>query len=620
MIKMDIERIITEEWGSFEENRDSNKKNAIQILQKVLRLYPSLVRSAKDKSEKISLINNHLLLYSVLGDLYLKVEDYQSAISSFETAWAMMPVSLNEMENSEEFKWKIHEKVLVPLAQAYNHEGDYFNFRGVAEREKELFMTNIEKLLSGSEEMKANAWCDIGIGYQASGDLKKAIWAYKKAINQDLRNERARTLLLGSYGTIIAFRNFFSEGETKKALDNILSEFDFDNEIQISSNVNLIEIELNRKKIAKYAKQKMHLSKNSVVSFSVKKSSSFIESLSSYGLVNEQSKEIIKIYGSMDAAENEAELLSFFSYLGAPQVLGRATFGDLCINKMEFISGQSLYDHISLGVNTEKKIDLFEQAIDLLAEMQDKGLDIEGLDESALVNPEYFTGYNQGYLGGSVHTDKEGKEINVRFLVDINSENYSVINNILIDSAKTNPSFLVDFKLQNVYVNDNEQVVPLDLEKRRIFCGESDLVKLLRYGVEFEEWDDSFEYSAEDESGFNEAEDYIKTKRYLSEAEETDLIDRYYEKRNINFDDKRVDASMVHIHLFYVGWDERMISSIEDKNKQACLKNRQRYHLLEAKVKLDEMRNSNIYNSEEKEQFARLRKDLDGISITGIPE
>ncbi|MEA2036247.1 MAG: hypothetical protein U9O94_01975 [Nanoarchaeota archaeon] len=178
------------------------------------------------------------------------------------------------------------------------------------------------------------------------------------------------------------------------------------------------------------------------------------------------------------------------------------------------------------------------------------------------------------------------------------------------------------------------QVTLLDYECGVKILGEVDLMKIMRNGLGFDDWDPRKNYKANEQEKRENVESYIKTKRYHSREDEQEVIQTYNETRVDSKSQaksytpeaqKRFDMAALYTHIWYVSWFSHKMNESDISNQtREVVGNRVNFHLLEAKLALDHvMYDGNVSYATEFERpqlieslgLKELRKSLDLIPI-----
>jgi len=328
----------------------------------------------------------------------------------------------------------------------------------------------------------------------------------------------------------------------------------------------------------------------------------------------------VKIYKNPKDYEFEQAIIAGLIEAGInTRPLGPHTqLGDLSVSMFSFINGRNLYDVLHDAPTQEQRAHYFEAAIKDLVAIQKAGAEFcerNAFDLKQLSRDhDFFTRYIQCHMteGHIPTTVVEAVYANISQLIDY-----------LVAETRKDPSYYKDSNPRNVMVAI-EEASHIDFEYQDITLGEFDLAKLLRNGLEYTEWDDSYDYSATttDSAGFIEkraaAKQYLASRRYLNQDEEEHFLEVFNQEKGRSLDveaHKRYDMASLYVHLYYVGWFAMKSNEATSHYALNIVNNRKKYHLLEAKCLVDDILYDRQYNLNHqfRTELTELRKSLDLI-------
>jgi len=178
---------------------------------------------------------------------------------------------------------------------------------------------------------------------------------------------------------------------------------------------------------------------------------------------------------------------------------------------------------------------------------------------------------------------------------------------------------------------DGVKVTLLDYECGAKILGEVDLMKIMRNGCHFEFWLPNIDYTSSEwnEESRKKAEAWVSSKRYFPRDNESEVIRLYNIERDKQYDPeaiRRFDMASLYTHIWYVAWFSHKMREEDISDKSRCIiGNRVNYHLMEAKLMVDEIIHDKLrpYLADEpaRQQFLdsmglpQLRKSLDNIPL-----
>jgi len=174
---------------------------------------------------------------------------------------------------------------------------------------------------------------------------------------------------------------------------------------------------------------------------------------------------------------------------------------------------------------------------------------------------------------------------------------------------------------------DKPAVVLFDYECGVKIMGEVDVFKILRNGCHFDcYWDAGIDYKIDEwEEKSPMVEKFLADKRYLSREAEGPFVEIYNQERGKEYDDiarVRFDLAALYTHIWYVAWFSHKVKEPKKSDKQRQqIANRVTYHLVEAKLVLDEiLHNKGVYSDSQLQlagtlNLQKLRETLDGFKL-----
>jgi hypothetical protein len=322
-----------------------------------------------------------------------------------------------------------------------------------------------------------------------------------------------------------------------------------------------------------------------------------------------------EVVGGDDAATIEEKLLTSLGKrnIRVPSVVTSTEIPDYKVLMLRFVDGQNLYSILHTDITKDVKNAIFQNAIDQLAAIQKTVPEIADKVSITLedlsIDHSFITDYLRDPFMGCYGQAGENVFSSMEYFLSL-----------IVDFSKEDNLYYKDSNPRNVMVEkDKKQVTHVDFEYGVKAMGELDLAKMLRNGLDYQNFDWTLNYKSAEKTGkdFNEkrkmAERYLRKLRYLNGQQETTSVKRWnkaHNRGNGKVQKMRWDLGILFTHLYYVAW----ISAAAQKSKteDGTLTNRIRYHMLESKVQLDHMIHDRKYEIDRKKIY-KLRKSLDEI-------
>jgi len=304
--------------------------------------------------------------------------------------------------------------------------------------------------------------------------------------------------------------------------------------------------------------------------------------------------------------------------INAANCLSNSNIRGYFVNMLTFFNGESLYQCLNDGLDHDQRKEHFRSAIEQLAAIQAEVPQIaeqKGLDLNPILDSDsryFFDDLRERLKKGGINDSTTQKII----------DSYACVSDVLVGASMDDPVYFKDCNPRNI-LDEDGKITHVDFEYRDLLLGEMDIVKLFRYGLELETWNTDMDYTVNDAPEKREAaRRYAVDNRYLSPNEEQNQKEFYFRTRGFDIDDdtvkieheKRYDFAALHVHLRYVGWYSQKSGEVVTEKDTRINANRARYHLLEAKLKLDKIMGIEEYAVDNK-QLYNLRCALDEISI-----